>query len=213
MGIFKEEHKKQLKEVLLQMKNTVNLIYFTQEYECGICEETRTFLEEFVSLSDKIKLEVKDFEKEKNIAEKYKVDKIPAIVMTDKDNNDFGIKYYGPPAGYEINSFLVTLLEVSGVVDEFSSEIAARIDRISKPVHIQVFVSLQCPYCPKAVIIAHKLALMNKNITADMVEGSVFPYLTTKYNVSGVPKTIINENKVIAGAHPIEKILEVIESL
>ena len=36
-------------------------------------------------------------------------------------------------------------------------------------------------------------------ITADMVEGSEFPFLINKYNVHGVPHTFINEKHNFVG--------------
>ena len=39
------------------------------------------------------------------------------------------------------------------------------------------------------------------HITADMVETSEFPFLAVKYNVHGVPHTVINEEHSIIGAH------------
>jgi predicted DsbA family dithiol-disulfide isomerase len=39
-------------------------------------------------------------------------------------------------------------------------------------------------------------------ITSDMVESSEFPFLTVKYNVHGVPHTVINEDHSIVGAQP-----------
>jgi len=39
-------------------------------------------------------------------------------------------------------------------------------------------------------------------ITADMVESSLFPFLVVKYNVHGVPHTVINEEHSIVGVHP-----------
>ena len=34
-----------------------------------------------------------------------------------------------------------------------------------------------------------------------MIEGSEFPYLVNKYNVQGVPHTVINEKHNLVGAH------------
>ncbi|MFX0162431.1 MAG: thioredoxin family protein [Candidatus Hodarchaeota archaeon] len=45
-----------------------------------------------------------------------------------------------------------------------------KLKEIDKSVHIQVFTLTTCPYCPKAVHMAHKFAMVNKNITADMIE-------------------------------------------
>jgi hypothetical protein len=56
------------------------------------------------------------------------------------------------------------------------------------------------------VLLAHKLALASDLITADCVEATEFPHLSNKYNVYGVPRTIINEDIQIEGAVP-EKML------
>jgi predicted DsbA family dithiol-disulfide isomerase len=56
------------------------------------------------------------------------------------------------------------------------------------------------------VLLAHKLALASDLITADCVEVTEFPHLATKYNVYGVPRTIINEDIQVEGAVP-EKML------
>ena len=45
---------------------------------------------------------------------------------------------------------------------------------MSKPVHIQVFVTLTCPYCPMAVQLAHEMAMESPLITSDMVEATEF---------------------------------------
>lgn len=46
---------------------------------------------------------------------------------------------------------------------------------LTQPVHIQVFVTPTCPYCPRAVVLAHKLAMMSELVTADMVEATEVP--------------------------------------
>ena len=57
------------------------------------------------------------------------------------------------------------------------------------------------------------LASKNSKIKADMVEGSVFPHIINKYNVSSVPKIVINETKELLGDVPLDMILKEIESL
>jgi len=44
--------------------------------------------------------------------------------------------------------------------------------------------------------------MVNDNITADMIDGGEFPFLVNKYNVHGVPHTVINEKDSIVGAQP-----------
>jgi alkyl hydroperoxide reductase subunit AhpF len=73
---------------------------------------------------------------------------------------------------------------------------------IQEKVHLQVLVSLTCPYCPRIVHVADQFAFLNDNIRADMIEISQFPELAQKYNVTGVPKTIINKLYSFEGALP-----------
>jgi predicted DsbA family dithiol-disulfide isomerase len=47
----------------------------------------------------------------------------------------------------------------------------------------------------------------SKFIAADMIEATEFPHLVQKYGVSGVPRTVINENFSVEGVAPEEKIL------
>ena len=52
------------------------------------------------------------------------------------------------------------------------------------------------------MLLAYQLAIESDLITADMVEVVEFPHLATKYQVMGVPRTVINENIHIEGAVP-----------
>jgi glutaredoxin-like protein len=213
MALFDENITKQLREILALMKDDVNLVFFSQEIECTECKENGMFLQEIVSLGDKLKMSRYKLEIDKEQVDKYGIDKIPAIVLLDKDGMDTGIRFYGTPGGYEINSFLGALLEISGLREELPKELLDRIRAISQDTHIQVFVTLNCPYCPNQVLTAHRLALENKKIRADMVELGTFPYLAVKYNVSAVPKTVINEQTELIGVQPLPALIEAIEKI
>ncbi len=213
MALFDEKIRQQLKDILAQMKNDVYLVFFTQEIECPMCRETRLFLEEMSSLNEKLKLETYNFVIDSEAAGRYHVDKIPAIVVLDKDRTDNGIKFYGLPGGYEINSFLGTVLEVSGTKETLPANIMERIKSIDRDVHIQVFVGLGCPHCPGAVSVAHRLALESGKVRAEMVDTGAFVPLAQKYNVTGVPKIVFNDRFELTGAHPLETFLDVIDRL
>ena len=51
-------------------------------------------------------------------------------------------------------------------------------------------------------MLAHKLAMASDLITADMVEASEFPHLANRYQVYGVPRTVIEDVIHIEGAVP-----------
>lgn len=201
-----------LRKRLAPLTKKVKLIFFTQELECSYCRETKQLLQELSETSEFIQLEVKNFITDKEDVEKYGVDKIPAIVLLDENGTDYGIKLYGIPSGYEFSTLLEDILLLGTGEHGFSDNIVEQIKNIASPVHLQVFVTPTCPYCPQAVVTAHKFSYLNKNIKGDMVEATEFPHLSNKYNVRGVPRTIINENDFVEGAVPEYMVLEKILS-
>jgi len=73
---------------------------------------------------------------------------------------------------------------------------------LTEDVHIQVFVTPSCPYCPSAARMAQKMAIENEHIIADTVEATEFPQMSQKYRVQGVPKIVVNETTQFVGALP-----------
>jgi len=193
---------KQVQEILNKLPRKVKIVYFTQELECQFCRETRQLMEELKELgNNKVELEIYNFINDKEQVEKYKIDKIPAIAIT-SDEKDYGIRYYGIPSGYEFSSILEDIQEVANGEPSVSEETRKQIQKITQPIRLQVFVTPTCPYCPSTVLMAHKLAMLNDNITADMVEATEFPHLANRYSVRGVPRTVIGEMHAIEGALP-----------
>jgi predicted DsbA family dithiol-disulfide isomerase len=52
------------------------------------------------------------------------------------------------------------------------------------------------------------MAFANPNITAFAVEATEYPDLARRYHVSGVPKTVINDQVEILGALPQDMFIE-----
>jgi glutaredoxin-like protein len=200
--------KTELKKQFEILTKNVKIIFFTQELECQFCKETRAILSELVEVSDKLTLEVKNFIVDKADAEKYGVDKIPATVILDENGKDYGIKFYGIPSGYEFASLLEDIKMLGTGSTGLPQEIENEIKKIDSDIHMQVFVTPTCPYCPQAVVTAHKFSYLNDKIKGDMVEATEFPHLSNKYNVRGVPRTVINESTFIEGAAPEQMVLD-----
>lgn len=208
MALMDQDTQNQVRNLLASVKSPVNIHMFTQEFECGYCKETRQIAEEVVALSEHTTLHVHDFVEEKALAESMNIDKIPAMAITGVDDQDFGIRFYGIPSGYEFTSFLESILMVGDAPHEFTPETVSFLQGLEEPIHLQVFVTPTCPYCPGAVVIAHQLARVSDKVTADMVEVTEFPHLGQKYNVMGVPRTVINDTTYIEGAAPEQMLLE-----
>ncbi len=198
------------KKLSSEMVNRVRILFFTQEpsrlvlpdrlqgEECLYCRETRQLLQEVSSLSDKVELVVYDFVSDRAKADEFGVDKIPGIIIQGEKEN--GIRIFGIPSGYEYMSLLEAIIDVSRDKTNLSEKTKNALASLDKEVRIQVFVTPTCPYCTFAVRLAHQFALESPRIRGEMVEAAEFPHLVQKYQVLGVPKTVINETVFIEGA-------------
>lgn len=55
---------------------------------------------------------------------------------------------------------------------------------------------------------AHKLASASAHITADVIEVTEFPEMAQRYQIFGVPKTVINDQVQFEGAIPEEMFVQ-----
>lgn len=211
--LLNEEVSKQVTEYLEPMKKAVKMVLFTDGEDCQTCKETKMLLTEVSALNDLITLEVKDLKNDADLAKEYGIKMSPSFVMLDENNAYHGVKFNGIPAGHEINSFLSALMDMSGIDFGFDKAIGNRLDNLKRKVNIKVFITLSCPHCPGAVSNAHRLAMSHPMIESEMVEAQTFGELSQKYNVSGVPKIIIDETHELVGNQPIEEYLKTLEAL
>ena len=210
MKYITDSVRKELEPVFQELDQDVHIVYFTQKMECRFCSETRALLTEISELSPKIKLEVLDFQKNADRAKDLGIDKIPAtVVMGQKDT---GIRFFGIPSGYEFGSMIEAIRLVSTGENGLSDETRKFLDALESDVHLQVFVTPTCPYCPGAVTLAHQMAHYSPRVTSDMVEATEFPHLSQKYGIMGVPRTIINESDFQEGAAPEATLVQKIAS-
>ncbi len=146
MPLLDERTRKQVRSALADVIEPITLVMFTQgeggALECAFCGDTRQLVEEIATLSEKITVDVRDFQRDADLARQYGVDKIPAIVMlTGEQRTHHGIRFYGIPSGYEFSSFIEDLRMAGRGDAGLSATTRQEIQRITRPVHIQVFVT------------------------------------------------------------------------
>jgi glutaredoxin-like protein len=168
--------------------------------DCELCEETRDLLEDVASLSDQITLTVHDVHTESDLARDTGVSRVPTLVLRGAARGV--IRYLGIPAGLEFGTLLEDFAAVSRGTTMLTQESRTKLASLTKPVHVQVFVTPTCPYCPKVASLAHQAAVESGHVTADVVEISEFPDLAAQYHVRGVPKIVINDTVELVGAQP-----------
>jgi glutaredoxin-like protein len=206
-GILPEDVKRSVQDKLAKaLKDPVNLTFFTMELECQYCQQTHQLLDEIAGLSDSIALKVYRFDTDKDQVASFGIERIPATVISAE--KDRGIRMYGIPAGYEFTTLIENLILCSTGEHALTKESVEKLERVKIPVHIQVFVTNACPYCAPTVHLAHKLAYVSDNVRADGINATEFIPLAQKYNVSSVPKVVINEKIEFIGALPEESFVD-----
>jgi glutaredoxin-like protein len=192
---------KQVKEIFSSMEGSVKALLFKSEKNCDYCSTAEQMLQELSEIESKISYEVHDLDSE--MAEKYRIELAPSMVLLNPEGDDKGVRFLGIPAGHEFGTLLQDIISFSkGAISDLSKDSIQKIEKINSPVDIKVFVTTTCPYCPKAVLTAHNIAMANKNITAYMVEANEFQELSRKYGVSSVPQIVINDKVTFVGAYP-----------
>lgn len=214
--LLNESVESQLQELFGKLKENVRLTLFTSEKNCEYCSDTHSLLAEVAGLSPKISLDVLDIEEKSDEAGKFGVDKAPGLVIAGEDSGelvDYGIRFYGIPAGHEFSSLIQDIVMVSDRSSGLDEKTRQFLGELDTPLNFQVFVTPTCPYCPQAVVLAHRMAMENPLITAEAVEASEYPELADQYKVSGVPHTVINDGAGnVIGAVPAEQLMAEIKT-
>ena len=139
MAILTEDVRSKVQKELEELPEKVKLVVFTQEFECAHCHENTSLAKEVASLSDKLDVEVHDFALDKEAVERYGVDKIPAIAV--EGEKDYGVRFYGVPAGYEFSSFIEAIKAVSAGESGLAPKTKEALAGLKDPLHLQVFVT------------------------------------------------------------------------
>ena len=189
--------KAQLKPIFDKLER--NLILKCYDDGSKLANEMKGFLEEFVTLSDKLSYTV------------VSSSSIAAISFYDQDDNYLNIAYHGIPGGHEFNSFVIAVYNTAGAKQPLQQDILKQIQSIEKPIDIKVIVSLSCTMCPEVVMATQRIAIENKNVEAQMFDLAHFPNLKEQYNIMSVPCMVINDKDVYFGKKDISQIVEILK--
>lgn len=158
--ILRESDRQEVRRRLEGLKNPVKLFVFTQTINCPYCPPNQQLAEEVGSLSNNIQVEVLNAILDKERVQAFGVDKVPAMAvvgaplapgsdhlqhpqedLAPRAEFDYGIRFYGVPAGYEFVSFLEAIRRVSAGDSGLSPESREALAKIGQPVHLQVFTT------------------------------------------------------------------------
>jgi len=206
MSLLSERDRQTVQSHLAGLTHDVTLLFFTQTIAAP---ETaliaRQVVDEVAGLSDRVSVEEVNLILDREKSAQYGIDRIPAIVLL-RDGADTRMRFLGAPAGYEFSSLIESIIlagtDDSGLTEESKQLIA---EKATAPMDIKVFVTPTCPHCPRAVTLAHRMAVESPNISATCVAATEFHDLSRQYRVTGVPKTVASGGAEILGALPEEE--------
>ncbi|MEI5993205.1 FAD-dependent oxidoreductase [Candidatus Enterococcus mansonii] len=172
--------------------------------------ELNSFLTEFASLSDKISLETIQKGEKADLESKYGIDKLPSVVVLNDQGEYTGIKFSGIPSGHEVNSIVLAVYNVGSAGQPIEEPVVNKIKDLPKK-KVQIFVSLTCHYCPDVVAACQRIASINHDVEAEMIDIGVFPELKTEKKIMSVPAMIIDDQEIVFGSKNMDEIIEILE--
>lgn len=198
MAILKNHEREYVENVFRLVENKVTLTFFSTQPENQAGRETHEILEEISSISEMINLVTYDYDKDKTEVEKYKIDKVPAIVVAGA--HDVGIRFYGVPSGYLVSPLIEDVVQISKNDSELTDDTKQKLNEVVNPLSLEVFVKPTSPYSPSLANIAHRMALESEKITAHLVNIEDYPHLALRFNIENVPHTVVNGKDSVEGA-------------
>ena len=186
----------------------VRLIFFEQSIGCETCAPTRRALQQIVDENDHVTLETLNLVLDKEKAAEYGVDRVPAVIVEAAGRNR--IRYYGAPLGNELPTMIEAIHMAATGETRLSEQSRSQLKTLDKPVHLQVFFTPSCMYCPQMISLANQAAIESTMVSTVAIDATEFPDLVRRYNVNGVPKTVINDSFELLGAAPEEDFITAI---
>ena len=107
--------------------------------------------------------------------------------------------FHGVPGGREITAFASAILSAGTAAKALDRFTMKDIQKIKKPLNLQVCVSLACAHCCQLVMAAQRIAWENELVTAHMIDANLYPDLVAQKNIQRVPMTIINGRDAFPG--------------
>jgi len=164
-----------LKGYTANMQKSVTLVLQTGEHSKR--NELLEFLNGVASTSDKITVEERNTNGELRSSISF---------LLEVDGTSTGIQFSGIPSGHEFNSLILSILQSTGTPLKLDETIQTLVGNVKEKLHFEVFISLSCHNCPEVVQGLNQFALLNDNITTEMIDGGLFQNIINERDIQGV---------------------------
>ncbi len=186
----------------------VRLLFFETSIGCDSCAPTRRALQQAIDQDDSLLLETLNLVLDKERAAALGVERVPAVVLSAPSCER--IRYYGPPLGNELPTLLAAAQMARTGKTNLSEQTRNQLKSLTRPVELQVFFTPSCVYCPQMIALANQLAIESSLVSSTAIDATEYPDLVRRFNVNGVPKTVINGSAELLGAVTEEELVRAI---
>ena len=188
--------------------SSVRLLFFETSIGCETCGPTRRALLKAIEADDRLSLETLNLVLDKEQAVALGVDRVPAVVLSAPDFER--IRYYGPPLGNELPTLLDAARMAGTGQTNLSEHTKSQLKTLTRPVALQVFFTPSCVYCPQMIALANQMAIESPLVSSTAIDATEYPDLVRRFNVNGVPKTVINGTAELLGAVTEEELVRAV---
>jgi alkyl hydroperoxide reductase subunit AhpF len=138
MAFLSATDEQEVRRQFEQLQQPVKLVVFSQSLSAGdLCRENEQLVREVAGLSDRISVEVLNLAIDRDRAQAYGVDQVPAIVV--EGERDYGLRFYGVPSGYEFGNLIDSIIVASTGEPDLSDDTKASLGALADDVDIKVF--------------------------------------------------------------------------
>jgi alkyl hydroperoxide reductase subunit AhpF len=138
MAFLRAQDQEAVRQEFERIQGPVKLVVFSQELTAGeLCRQNEQLMREVAELDERITVEVLNPSIDRERAEAYGVDQVPAIVV--EGARDYGIRFLGIPSGYEFTNLIDSIIVASSGEPDLSAETRTALAGLASDVDIKVF--------------------------------------------------------------------------
>lgn len=188
-----------IKQYTANMQAPLTFVLQSGEHEKR--EELKSFLTDIAGTNERLSLVERDTSL-----------RSPISFFIEVDGKDTGVQFSGIPSGHEFNSLILAVLQSTGTPLKLDESLQKMVGRVNEKLHFEVFIGLSCHNCPDVVQVLNQFALLNDNISSEMIDGALFQDVIKERDIQGVPSVYVNgelfANGKVDAAQLIEKLME-----
>ena len=164
-------------------------------------KELVEFVNDFASCSEKLAVQVTEVTDQR------------LEFTLQKDGQETGVKFRGIPSGHEFTSLLLAVMNADGKAKNLPDEmITRRIQSLKGKIELKTYVSLSCTNCPDVVQALNIMAILNPNVSHEMIDGGVFQKEAESMNIQAVPAVYADGKQLHVGRGTLGELLEKLEN-